>query len=210
MKKLICKTSSQQCAVPPGGRKDSRSPLRGLLLTDIENERWVSVEGYEGMYVVSDYGRMRSLDRLVQTPRGGKFIRGCFLRPLKHTGGYLRAMFWKNGTARQVYVHTVVLETFHSKRPDARMQVAHSDGDQKNNKLSNLRWVTPSENQADREHHGTGRVGRPKKCNRLTPEDVAQLREDYLGKRLNITQLAKLHGFARTTVADVVNFRTHW
>jgi hypothetical protein len=126
------------------------------------------------------------------------------LKMLRHTGGYYRVMFWRDGRAQQVLAHKVVLEAFVGPRPEGH-QACHGNGDRKDNRLSNLRWGTAKENQADREAHGT-RYGRAP-GRRLSAAQVARIRA--MAANDNISQVAHQLGLARTTVADVVNRRTH-
>ena len=164
----------------------------------IENETWRPAVGFEGFYEVSDKGRVRSLHAV---------SRGLILSQLSHTGGYKRVMLWVMGSAKQVFIHTLVLEAFVGPRPSGA-QVAHADGSKDNNELDNLRWATPSENQADREKHGTGRVGKGSyQKNRFDAGQVRKMRASY-EEGHSITAVAEQFGFPRTSVADVVNRRT--
>ena len=118
-------------------------------------ERWRPVPGWEGIYEVSDLGRVRSLDRTVPDRRGGtRRLRGKLLAaPLNSSGRrtvQLRAMTrW-----RCAGVHVLVLEAFVGPRPPGLL-VRHLDGDQLNNRLANLTWGTASENNRDKVIHGT-------------------------------------------------------
>jgi len=170
------------------------------------------VVGFEGFYEVSDMGRVRSLDRMtVIQGRWGvmkRFQRGCLLKPLLHTGGYKRVTFWKGGQFRNAFIHILVLEAFVGPRP-FHMEACHGDGSKDNNRLSNLRWATAKENQADREAHGTGRIGKGSLIrSRINPELAKQMREHHIAAGLSITELAKRFQLPRTTVADVINGRT--
>lgn len=131
-------------------------------------EEWRAVVGHEGAYEVSNLGNVRSLTRLVtQMSRWGSRVqylrKGQALAPVRVPNGYLHVAL--SGT--QVAVHTLVLEAFAARRP-AGMQCAHNDGDRSNNALSNLRWATPKENNADKRQHGTagGHWGSKTHCRR--------------------------------------------
>lgn len=168
---------------------------------DTVNEVWRAVPRYEGCYEVSNQGRVRSLPR--------RKAPGRVLRPLKHTGGYARIMLWKDGVPWQTFVHRLVALAFLGPAP-AGTQVAHGNGDKQDNRVTNLRWATPSQNQADRELHGTGRVGVPReRSNRkLGVERARAIRALCAELNGNITATAEATGLSRTTVADVVNQRT--
>lgn len=128
------------------------------------------------------------------------------MKPLDHTGGYSRVVFWMNGKHTSQFIHTLVLEAFVCRRPKG-LQACHKNGKKQDNRLSNLRWGTPSENQADRERHGTGRIGKPKPVKTLTLAKVQRIRK-AIGAGLNITQVSRALKMPRTTVADVANRRT--
>jgi hypothetical protein len=129
------------------------------------NERWLPVTGWEGLYEVSDQGRVRSLDRHVEmqdTRWGGVRERIFFgkIRALTWTtpnhGGapYLTVTFKTPERNENHRVHRLVLEAFISACPRGH-EGAHDDGDTANNKLSNLSWKTPVENAQDKLRHGT-------------------------------------------------------
>lgn len=123
-------------------------------------EEWRPICGLEGRYEVSKFGRVRSLDRIgTQGSRWGHpvevRIKGRLLTPSPAAGGYLYARI--NGAG--ALVHRLVLEAFVGPCPDGH-ECAHQDGDPANNNLSNLRWATKVENQADRRRHGTMPIGK--------------------------------------------------
>lgn len=165
------------------------------------SENWRPVPGWDGLYEVSDQGRVQSLRRAK--------CRGGLLRPLRHTGGYARIMLWREGLPRQTFIHRLVALAFLG-APEPGMQVAHNNGDRQDNRATNLRWATPSENQADRERHGTGRVGRPRKRGipHMGLAEAGRVRAVCAQLGGNKTAAARALGMSRTTVADIVNGRT--
>lgn len=104
-------------------------------------EVWLPVRGYEGVYEVSNLGNVRRIST------------GRNLVPAAGPTGYLRVSL-SNGSARNYYVHRIVLEAFCGPQPFEGAQTAHNDGNTQNNRLANLRWASPKENQADVERHG--------------------------------------------------------
>ena len=119
-------------------------------------ERWKPITGYEGIYEVSDHGRVRSLDRTITRSDGQvRRLKGKVLSaPPKQRGGYPRVCLSAHGKDKVRYVHSLVAETFIGTRPDG-MEVCHNDGDPTNNHVDNLRYGTPSENELDKVRHGT-------------------------------------------------------
>lgn len=135
----------------------------------MSTEIWKPVTGYEGLYEVSDHGRVRSLDR---RDRMGRFYKGRVLRPRRLKHGYLRVNLCFNGSSEARYVHRLVLEAFVGPCPEG-MQACHfPDRDPANNRRSNLRWDAVKANGEDRVRHGTAHRPRGERCGRakLTEE----------------------------------------
>lgn len=122
----------------------------------MEFEEWRPVVGHEGMYEISDLGRLRSVTRYVRSVRsvaGRRLMQGRALR-LKQGQFYLEASLRRpGGGQRTVPVHTLVAEAFIGPRPPGYW-VCHNDGDRYNNVPTNLRYDTPRSNALDTVIHG--------------------------------------------------------
>jgi hypothetical protein len=116
------------------------------------NEVWVSVDGHVG-YMVSNMGRVRSLDRYVDGKLGSKrFHKGRIIKPFKSSDGYYQVDL--NEVTHRV--HRLVAKHFISNEL-GKKEVNHKDRCRTNNCVDNLEWVTLQENQ---EHSwDNGRVG---------------------------------------------------
>lgn len=114
-------------------------------------EEWRAVPGYEGIYEVSDAGRVRSLDRVTND---GKRLRGQSIKAFQMPTGHMRVALGRNGTKRTLKIHRLVLLAFVGPPPSGT-EALHRDGDAGNNSLTNLRWGTKSENCRDQLRHGT-------------------------------------------------------
>jgi hypothetical protein len=119
-------------------------------MDSVPSERWLPVVGYEGLYEVSDLGRVRSLPR--QTARG--ILGGRVLKPQPNTGGYLMVRTSRQSKCPTRLVHRLVLEAFVGPCPDG-METLHGPGGKLDNRLVNIRWGTPVENQRDMIRDGT-------------------------------------------------------
>ena len=166
-----------------------------------EAEEWRPVRGFEGIYEVSDQGRVRSLDRILSD---GRRWRGRIMRT-QIVDRYEQLVLARNGqTARTA--HGLVLEAFRGERP-AGMEVCHGNGDPTDNRLENLRWDTPKNNAADREAHGRTAKSERNGSAKLTPDEVRSIRE-CISKGETQRQVAERYGVSQSTVWRVV--RTHW
>lgn len=131
---------------------------------NIGEERWRAVVGFEGLYEVSDHGRVRSVERVQAYERvlaSGRVVRvdrklkSKLLRPGTVKSGHQLVVL---GRGHSKLVHALVLSAFVGPRP-AGHDSCHFDGDPANNRLANLRWGTRSENVRDAQRHGTYRGG---------------------------------------------------
>lgn len=142
-----------------------------MLKEEKDRERWLPVVGQEGFYEVSDLGRIRSLDRWVNY--GGarshrRFKRGVIHDPSPLASGHLATRFGKN--TPRVFIHHVVLTAFVGPRPSG-MEGCHGPSGPGDNRLTNLRWDTRSQNQRDITRHG-GRFSA-----KLSLSDIVEIRE---------------------------------
>ena len=112
-------------------------------------ELWLPVVGYEGLYEVSNCGRVRSLAREVNSRYPGRLriIPGRVRLLTKNRFGYLIvSLTEKTGRKRHPMVATLVATAFIGPRPPG-LQIDHKDGDKQNNGVWNLHYVTPKENR---------------------------------------------------------------
>ena len=113
-------------------------------------EVWKDIPGYEIYYQVSNLGRVRSKDRLVDRGRTGTELRkGKILKQIAcetGTGGVYYRVYLYDGTGRKTgRIHRLVAESFCDKKHGCNV-VNHLDGDSTNNKAENLEWTTPQGN----------------------------------------------------------------
>ena len=122
----------------------------------MSREVWKKIPEWEGLYEVSNKGRVRSLSREVAGKYGSKrCIRGRILKPYKDgRGRYLMVDLWVANTRKKCLVHRLVLCAFISACPDG-MEVLHGKGGIDNNDISNLKYGTRSENLMDCYRDGT-------------------------------------------------------
>jgi hypothetical protein len=99
-----------------------------------EEEIWKPIKGYEGLYEVSSIGRVRCLN---YRNRGEIHIKASSgLR-------YCQVCLTKDGKMRCFYVHRLVAEAYLPEPKEGETQVNHKNGDKRDNRISNLEWVSP-------------------------------------------------------------------
>lgn len=109
-------------------------------------EQWRDVKGYEGLYKVSDQGRVLSVPR--QLPQGHT-IPGRMKQQTPDEYGRPRVFLYRDGKQKTCRVHKLVLEAFVGECPPG-MECCHLNDIKTDNRLENLRWDTRSANQIDR------------------------------------------------------------
>ena len=105
-------------------------------------EVWRDVKGYEGLYQVSNMGRVKSLGR---KDRFGRVIKERILEPAVTHNGYLRVGLHVDGKQKMLRVHRLVCEAFHE-NPDNKSEVNHVNENKTDNRACNLEWSTRTEN----------------------------------------------------------------
>ena len=112
-------------------------------------EIWKDIEGYEGLYQVSNYGRVKSLPKIHKTTKNynklGYITKEKILRQRKTQRGYFLVTLYKDQKGKSLYVHRLVANMFILNK-DNKPCINHKNGDKKDNKVTNLEWCTYSEN----------------------------------------------------------------
>lgn len=173
-------------------------------------ETWKPVVGFEGLYEVSDRGRVRSVDRAItqQSRWGGVFTRrypGRVLIP-DWSQGYATVVLSESNRVTRRTIHSLVAEAFSGPVPPGA-EVCHNDGTRSNNSASNLRYDTPRGNAADRRRHGTHLEGEEHPSAILTALEVQEMRRLHR-KGVGRESLASRFGTCSSNVGYIVNRQT--
>lgn len=94
-------------------------------------EIWKNIDGYDGRYQVSSWGRVRSINGI--------------LKPYENHKGYLKIGLMRDGISHKHRINRLVAMAF-IPNPDNLPQVNHIDGNKQNNSVTNLEWVTNKRN----------------------------------------------------------------
>ena len=113
-------------------------------------EKWKQIEGYEGYYEVSNFGSVRSVDRIIQKEHKSGYIidqlmTGKIRKLSKQNIGFLKLTLSKSGVHKQFLVHRLVAEAFIPK-VEGKPDVDHIDFNKENNCVENLCWTEDHEN----------------------------------------------------------------
>jgi hypothetical protein len=174
-------------------------------------EEWKDIKDYEGFYQVSNLGRVRSIDRVVERIRqvGNGPIRvkldnrkGKIMSiTISSTTGYSQLSLAKDGISKCVQVHKLVAESFIS-NPDNKSQVNHIDYDRSNNLVSNLEWVSCVENL----RHS---IPNMRYDNILNESQVIDIRLIFQQENITKAELSRRFGVHPKTIRNIIN-RVTW
>ena len=159
------------------------------------NEIWKDIDGYEGLYEVSNLGRIKSL-------RDKNGNREKILKTIKDKDGYLKINLWKEDKMKTFRVHRLVATAFIS-NPNNLPTVNHIDENKENNVADNLEWMNLSQQQ----RHGTCQQRRVEKLtNGVLSKQVYQYTKDEklvaIWKSVNE---CKRNGFCKSHISACCN-----
>ncbi len=145
-------------------------------------------------YTIKDYEVTKN-GEIINIHNGHKRI----LQP--NTKGYLRVMI--NG--KNLFVHRLVAEKY-VPNPENKPQVNHIDGNKLNNHYTNLEWVTNQENRNHAIEHGLHTMGEDCSWSKLNNDKVNFIRQHK--NDITVKEFTELFNVTRSTIEDVINFRT--
>lgn len=145
----------------------------------IKNEEWREIEGHQN-YMVSNLGRVKSIDRIVDHGNNLVKLKGVILKPAKDNRGYLRVALSTNKRLITCKVHRLVALAF-IHNPENKETVNHINEIKEDNRVENLEWATVLENN----RHGT-RVERAINNSIETGKSFSVLQKDSEGNIIKI------------------------
>ena len=173
-------------------------------------EVWKDVIGWEGLYQVSDMGRVKRIDS-ISGPKTEKYLRD------KKPRGYALVTLKQGGTIKSKSIHSLVADAFIGPRP-AGYEINHINGVKDDNRLSNLEYVTPKDNIAharDVLGYRYGYHSRPKKeitpiaivpmpGRKLSSEAAAQIRALYKNRQFTQTEIGAMFGVSHVIIGRII------
>lgn len=188
------------------GQKKNLSESLARTMSDLPGEIWKDIEGYEGMYQVSNMGRVKSLTRKVWNYTKP----GRILKPGAKENGYLHVGL-SNGlnVEKHAHVHRLVAKAF-IPNPNNYPEVNHKNMNKADNRVENLEWCTPRYNKAHFRNSPYAKNADKKKKRTLTNKTIQYILkykdkvcEEYdLG--YSIKEVAKSVGIGRDMVRDIL------
>lgn len=105
-------------------------------------ELWKDIKNYEGLYQVSNMGRIKSLKRIIKYKNGrNQVYNSKILKPLSYKDKYLKIVLYKNKIGKTFAIHRLVAQAF-IPNPYNYPVINHKDENKHNNKVDNLEWCT--------------------------------------------------------------------
>lgn len=162
-------------------------------------EIWRNIKNYEGLYQVSNLGRVRSLKRFRKGKNGSLVpINEKIKKSVISRNGYYRVILWKESIGKWHQMHRLVWEAFNGSIPE-NIQVNHLDERPINNALSNLNLMTPKENT----NWGTRNERVSKKLSKAVLQ--FDLNDNLVKEYPSIQQIYRENGFSRGYICDCCN-----
>jgi hypothetical protein len=150
---------------------------------------------------VSSFGKIKALEKTVRyrDGRNRRYIE-YIMTPRVDSKGYYQVCLHGEHSKKEFRIHQLVARTF-IKNLDNKPCVNHKDGDRKNNLVTNLEWVTFSENIKDGMKRGS--IYKPGK--KITLNQALEIRTLYENKQLTQYYIAKLFNISQTQVSRIIN-----
>lgn len=167
-------------------------------------EYWKPVAGWEDFYQVSNWGRVRSIERTVQCTFNGTVSSRTFPSVVRKqqigTNGYLSVRLQTQQKAKTYSAHVLVAEAFLGPRPPGQ-DVCHGPEGKLINTPENLSYGTRKQNLADRDRDGTSQKGERGPTAKLSAEQVKEIRS--LRRTHTLKMLAEIYGVGLTNISAI-------
>ena len=168
-----------------------------LKVENVEVYGWEDIKGYEGIYNINTKGDVKSV-------RNNKI-----LKQFTTKCGYKSVELNLNGKAKKFLIHRLVAETFIT-NSNNKPHVNHKDGNKSNNDVSNLEWVTRSENMHHAYDNNLAPKGEKNVASKLKEWQVKWIKSNYIkgDEEFGQSALGRKFNVDRKAIASIVNGKT--
>lgn len=105
-------------------------------------KKWKDIKGYEGKYIISNYGEIISLPRYKQNNSKPQYVEPKEIaKYINSKNGYVYVQLWNNSKCKNIRLHKLVAQNFIPNKEN-KLQINHIDGNKQNNRVDNLEWCT--------------------------------------------------------------------
>jgi hypothetical protein len=173
-------------------------------------EIWKDIEGYEGMYQVSNLGNVKSVGREKSVGKnGGYYNLGDANLKFGNRRGYKSATLSKNGIAKPFAVHRLVAFAFLENK-EGKRTVNHINGIKTDNRLENLEWASQSEQQNHAIKIGLRNkaIGEQSNLSKFKSEDIIKIRELYSTGLFSCGELSKTFNTSVNNINRIIHSHT--
>lgn len=183
-------------AIDHHNKVNRHHPEWQMFNNNIKEEKWKDVVNFEGYYLISNWGRIKSVEReIIRKKQGRIVVKEKFLKADKTPKGYYRIQLQSKNKTKNMLVHRMVAEAF-IPNPENKSQINHKNTIKTDNYIDNLEWVNNSENQIHAYRTGQQKIKYVVHCEELnittfgTGEMVRKLKKLGYSKALDSTILA--------------------
>lgn len=156
--------------------------------TTLIDEEWKDIEGYEGLYAISNCGNIKSYTKLNSR---GQYLKQRILKPVLMKNGYYTVTLYNDGGSSKKYLHRLVAEAF-IPNPENKPTVDHINRDRRDNNVKNLRWATYSEQRS----------------NQISTERyILAIKDGFRQIFKSQTEASIITGVDSATISNIVNYK---
>lgn len=180
----------------------------------VKKEEWKDIDGYEGLYKISNSGKILKLPYTIldRETKTRKYKGGITPTPI-NSSGYKKCILRKEGVAKNYYLHRLMAISF-IPNPNDYPIVNHKDGNKLNCNLSNLEWCTHSDNDKHSSNMGLKRVSTYNKIKvgestrRFSDEDVCKIFDMFEGG-MTKQEISEVFECYSSTICNIINGKTY-
>lgn len=156
--------------------------------TTLIDEEWKDIEGYDGLYAISNCGNIKSYSKLNSR---GQYLKQRILKPVLMKNGYYTVTLYTDGGRIKKYIHRLVAQAFIS-NPENKPTVDHINRDKLDNRVENLRWATYVE----------------QRNNQLSTERyILAIKDGFRQIFKSQTEASRITGVDSATISNIVNYK---